>query len=117
MAATVIHHAAFGSKGNAASVAIGILLPVVRILEHVRTRLILGKVARGRPWGSNGASRSASRFFHHRQGQDLSLDGFEFGGVSLGVWRNTPEFVDFLIDARDPVLRIRGVGEKFRRIL
>src|SRR6267378_1447990 len=45
MAAAVVQDSAFGSERNAGSVAIGILLPILPLLQPVRTRLILGEVA------------------------------------------------------------------------
>src|SRR5229473_7815149 len=61
MAAAVIYEPALWSKGDAASVAIGILFPVVWILERIRIGLIFREVAgRGRR-GSDGASNSGRR--------------------------------------------------------
>src|SRR5882672_5608714 len=45
VAAPVIQYPAFRSKGNAASIAIGVFLPVIRVLDRVRTSPILRKVA------------------------------------------------------------------------
>src|SRR5207302_3096517 len=117
MAAAIVQDPPFGSERNAGSVAVGILLPIVRILERVRTCLILGEVARWRRRSSGGARRSGRRLFHHRQGQHFALDSFEFSGVSLEVWLNSAKFFDFLINALDAMLRTRVVRKKFRRIL
>src|SRR5438876_9860705 len=113
MAAPIVQDSSLGSERNAGSVAVGILLPIVRILERVRTRLILGEVARWRRRSSGGARRSERRFFHCRQGQHLALDGFEFSGVSREVWLYAPKLLDFPIHALDAMLRIREVGKQF----
>src|SRR5438477_6234106 len=117
MAAAVVQDSSLGSKRNAGSVAVGIFFPIVRILERVRTCLILGEVARWRRGCDSGARRSGRRFFHYRQGQHLALDSFEFSGVSLEVWLNAAKFFDFLIHALDAMLRTRVVRKNFRRIL
>src|SRR6266849_5390814 len=117
MAATVIQDSAFRSKRNAAAITVGILLPIIRILERVRIPLILGKLEGWRSWGSNGASGSGRWFFHHRQRQDLALDGFKFGGVAPGVRWSAAESFNFVIHAPNAVLRIGMVREKLRRIL
>src|SRR5260370_15273451 len=105
VAAAVIQDPAFRGKGNAASIAIGILLPIVRVLERVRTCLILREIAGWLRWCRDSAGRSGSWPFHHRQGQNLPLDGFKFGGVSPGVWLRATKHLDFLIHAFDAVLR------------
>src|SRR5438477_12241958 len=97
MAAPIVQDSAFGSERNAWSVGVGILLPIVRILERVRTCLILGEVARWRRRSSGGARRSGRRLFHHRQGQHFALDSFEFSRVPLEVWVNARKFLDFLM--------------------
>src|SRR5437763_4120365 len=117
MAAAIVQDSPFGSKRNAWSFLVWIFFPIVRIFEHVRTRLILGEVAGWRSGRSSGARRSRRRLFHHRQGQHFALDSFEFSGVSLEVWLNAAKFFDFLIHALDAMLRTRMVGKKFRRIL
>src|SRR5204863_6586043 len=109
MAAAVVQDSSLGSKRNASSVAVGIFFPIVRILERIRTRLILREVAGWRCGCGSGARRSGRRLFHYRQGQHLALDGFEFSGVSREVWLNAPKFFDFLIHAFDAMLRIRVV--------
>src|SRR5437016_7480706 len=45
MAAAIVQDSSLGSKRNASSVAVGIFFPIVRILERVRTRLILREAA------------------------------------------------------------------------
>src|SRR5438309_11476642 len=117
MAAAGVQDPSLGSKRNAGSVVVGIFFPIVRIFEHVRTRLVLREVARWRRGRSSGARRSGHRFFHHRQGQHFALDSFEFSGVSLEVWLNAAKFFGFLIHALDAMLRTRVVRKKFRRIL
>src|SRR5882757_4246972 len=115
MATAVIQDSAFRSKRNAAAIAVGILLPIIRILERVRIPLILGKLAGWRRWGSNNASRSWRWFFHHRQRQNFALDGFKFSGVALGVRRSATESFDFFVHALDAMFRVWVVGEKLRR--
>src|SRR5882672_9286607 len=56
MAAPIVQDAALRREGNSAAVAIRILLPVVRILDGVRIRLILSKIAGGRRGGGPGRS-------------------------------------------------------------
>src|SRR5260370_4480139 len=115
MAAAVIQDSAFRSKRNASAITVGILLPIVRILQRVRIPLILGKLAGWRSWGG-GVCRSWSWFFHHRQRQDLALDGFKFSGVAPGVRRRATESFNFFVHAFDAIFRIRVVGEELRRI-
>src|SRR6266478_6745953 len=116
MAAAVIQDSAFRSKRNATAITVGILLPIVRILERVRIPLILGKLAGWRSWGG-GACRSWRCFFHHRQRQDLALDSFKFSGVAPGVRRSAAESFNFFVHALDAMFRIWVVREKLGRIL
>src|SRR5260370_30810485 len=99
VAAAVIQDPAFRGKGNAASIAIGIFLPIVRVLEGVRICLILREIAGWLRWCRDGAARSRSWLFHHRHGQNLPLDGFKFGGVSPGVRLRATKLLDLLIHA------------------
>src|SRR5258708_1248059 len=117
MAAAVTQDPPLRSKRNATAIPVGILLPIVRILERVRIPLILGKLAGWQRWGGNGARRSWSWFFHDRQCQDLALDGFKFGRVAPGVRLSTTESFNFFVHALDAVFRIWVVREKLRGIL
>src|SRR5207247_8869826 len=83
MAAAIVQDSPFGSERNAGSVAVGIFFPIVRILERIRTRLILREVAGWRRGCDGGARRSGRRFFHYPEGQDLALVRFGLSGVSL----------------------------------
>src|SRR2546429_9501469 len=76
MAAAIVQDSSLGSKRNASSVAVGIFFPIVRILERVRTRLILREAAGWRRWGGNGAKRSTRRRFRHLHGQPLAPANF-----------------------------------------
>src|SRR5260370_8247241 len=63
MPATVIQDSAFGSKRNAAPFTVGILLPIVRILERVRVPLILGEFASQRRWATDRPAQSCLSSF------------------------------------------------------
>src|SRR5260370_355729 len=101
---------------NAAALGVGILLPVVRVLERERTRLISSEVARRWSRSSCRGSRSGRPFLHHRQSQDFALDGFEFSGIPPGVLLDASELFNFFVNALDAAFWTRVVGEKLRRI-
>src|SRR5260370_42061078 len=117
MATAVIQYSAFRSKRTPTAITVGILLPIVRILELVRIPLILGKLSGWQRRGSNGANRSWRWFFHDRQCQDLAFDSFKFGRVTPGVRRSATESFNFFVHALDAVFRIWVVREKLRGIL
>src|SRR5258706_2889667 len=81
MAAAVIDEPGLRSKRDAATFSVGILFPVIRILERVRIRLIFPEVARWWRRGSDAAGKSRVRVFHHLPRQHIALDSFGLRGV------------------------------------
>src|SRR6266404_1732268 len=88
--------------------AVFVLVPILGNLECYPVQLLIDKLARGRWWCR--IPRRSWRSLHHRQRQYFSLDGLEFGGVSLCVARYASQLIDLFIDALDAIAGIWVIG-------